>query len=98
MNGKEAEAEHVHRIHLFATGRRSIQLAGITFDVLLPAISIAGHTETKFQVILCRILPFIMIHHHARVLDIPTGCLSYLLMVYCTDPGIWRSFSCRRTN
>ena len=75
MDGEEAEAEDVHGIDLFPASRGSIQFAGIAFYILLTAPGVPSHAETQLQIVLPRIIPFVMIDHHPRILDAPAGVL-----------------------
>ena len=73
MHGEEPETKHIYRIDPFRTSGSGIQLAGIAFNLFFPAVYISGDTETEFQVVLPRIFLFVMVDHHAHIIQAPLG-------------------------
>ncbi len=76
VGGRETETQYVHALDLFNTAARGIEFTEIAFGLLFTAIKIAAHAEPQFKAIDLRVVLFIMIHQHARVVNIPLRLLA----------------------
>ena len=71
--GQEAETKGIDGIDAFRTAGAGVELTGITFDVFLFAIDVAGDTKSQFQVVLCSVFLAVVVDHLAHIVEAPLG-------------------------